>query len=719
MGRHAPLLIAACVHLGLALWVFWGCLWGDRFPFGRDTVSHDILFFDFGWSAVRETGLIPLWNHHLFAGWPWVAAAGWTPWYPPHWVALALPAAFAFTVQYVFHHMWAGLGFTLWGMRLGFGLGPALLAGVLFQMSGHFTTLVHPGHLAKFEAIAWMPWVLAMAHPAFKRGSQRHAVLAALCLAMQILTQHAQIVYYTAAMLVAFALWRQARGLISDRSLFALRPLRLLVVIGALGAAVAAVQLLPATEMIRVSNRAEGVSWEEAIQTSYPPEELVELVWPGLFGSSVDGTYHGRWGERLVSDYLGLVVLVGMLLGIGRAVYRQMQSPGRPQRAWSLLALIALTLLLALGGHTPVYRVFCDWVPGWDRWRSPATIMCVTTFACCTLAGMGWTALLNRGHIRVRHLGTALVVLLILLAAADQRRVVREYVQVAGVRCTEMKGEIQRQFIPSPSGRQFIHTQEMSNAPMLAGARIITGYHPIVLNSYQRLFETLGYNNHLLHRLLDVSTWLTPEGMLLDSPFVLRPRRTLRWRIYGHPESGEGVWMPGTVESAPDQTAALEALRHAADSGDVFSTVAIVGIDPSETQSGGETVLASQCADLGPGLLNEFADAFVQLYLFPRAQRWVVISMPTAPGWRVRGISENEDESFVAHMVRRDRGQIPGHPLEIYPAWGVLWAVHLQGDEVFLFAEYRPATVRLGLFITLASLALALALLIRWRRIDQ
>ena len=204
--------LAGLVHLLLALWVFRGCLEPGLIPHGRDTVSHDVLFFDHGWSSLRETGLIPLWNHQLFAGWPWVAAAGWTPWYPPHWLALVAPIAFAFTMQYVLHHAWAGLGFTIWGRALGVGFGPALLGGVLFQMSGHVTTLVYPGHLSKFEAIAWVPWVMAFSQMALKTGSRRSAILAAVCLAMQILTQHAQIVYYTAGLLLALALWHWLRG---------------------------------------------------------------------------------------------------------------------------------------------------------------------------------------------------------------------------------------------------------------------------------------------------------------------------------------------------------------------------------------------------------------------------------------------------------------------------------------------------------------------------
>jgi hypothetical protein len=764
--------LAAALHLGLALWVFHACLQPGLFPYGRDTVFHDILFFDHGWSTVRETGLIPLWNHHLFAGWPWVAAAGWTPWYPLHWIALFAPIAFAFTMQYALHHAWAGLGFTLWGRALDLGFGPALLGGVLFQMSGHFTTLVFPGHLSKFEAIAWMPWVMALFLMTLNRRSGRLALLAAVCLAMQILTQHAQIVYYTVGLLVALALWRAFLGsrverqgwMAPDEPAFAqrsLRPLRYLIGVGLLAGALALVQLLPAMEMIRISNRAEGVSWEEAVQTSYPPRELTELVWPGLFGSSVDGTYRGAWGERLVSDYLGMVTVLGALFITVSALlgtffttvspgFRSSLSPWlfRPvTRTLALISLLILTLLLALGDHTPLYRLLYDWLPGWDRWRSPATIMCVSTFAACTLAAMGWGGVLSRER---RSLGVGMVAVLIALAVVDQARVVRRHVEPVSL--YEMRRFISGQYSPISFSqeikwRHYIHTQELSNAPLARrSAFLITGYHPITLNTHQLLFETLGYNNPQLHRLLGVNSWLTPRERPLDPPFELItdyreiPVRSARYLFYRSAEAGQGMWTPGTVTRAETREQALTELSDAVEANMTFEQVAIVGIDPAETASGLPTRLGSDmllnfadfrdvwnqnpppnnrpmsremliCYSMptSNGLIPNPDSLLVAAGSFPQEPRWLIISMLLAPGWKLWGVT---DPHFDYQRAYHTHLSIPSSSrrLKIHPAWGVLWGVQIQGDEAFLYAEYRPASVRLGLFVTLAALAVVLAL---------
>jgi hypothetical protein len=696
----------------LALWVFRDCLAPGLFPHGRDTVSHDILFFTSGWETVRDTGVIPLWNHQLFAGWPWVAAAGWTPWYPAHWLALVAPIAFAFTMQYVLHHAWAGLGFTIWGRALGLSFGPAILGGVLFQMSGHVTTLVYPGHLSKFEAIAWLPWVMAFSHMALKTGSRRSTISAAACLAMQILTQHAQIVYYTAGLLLALALWHWLRGsrvegreasnsTLSPRSL---RPLRSLVSIGLIAAGLAMVQLLPATEMIRVSNRAEGVSFAEATDTSYPPEELVELVWPGLFGSSVDGTYRGRWGERLVSDYLGLVTVIGALLAIGFAAARR-EGP----RVWVLLGLLVFTLLLALGKYTPLCRLFYDWLPGWDRWRSPATIMILSTFAACTLAAIGWahsaSALLPARH----RLSKGIVLALLVAGALDQLRTVRRHIGPSQRPLPESIAAMRRA-VPIPEsplhvGRLTLIDHELSNMPLYTWTGSINGYHPIVLGRYENLLKARGYNDLQLHRLLGVRLWLGRPGADIGENFVeigVQPGRSstpAAWVAHTAPNAGEHYWTPARVEGVPDASSALARLAALDESRNVFEFAPIEGMEGMVIQeTSARFSELFQRNDVGhERFINRVR--YLDVHRFLREAQWVIFSQFVAPGWKV-----------WAHHAERGRRPVPLHA-----AWGGLWALRLDAEES-VTAEYRPASVRFGLFVTLASLATALTLRLSVRK---
>lgn len=741
---RALVALAGVIHFAIALWIFRDCLAPGLFPYGRDTVGHDILFFDYGWSVVRDTGLIPLWNHQLFAGWPWVAAAGWTPWYPPHWVALFAPVVFAFTLQYLLHHAWAGLGFTVWGRVLGLRFGPALLAGVLFQVSGHFTTLVFPGHLAKFEAIAWMPWILCASVLACERTSVRYALLAAICLAMQILTQHAQIVYYTVGLVAALSAWQLLKPMFSSKAQRSLSPLWLLIFIGFISGALALVQLLPATEMIRISNRAEGVSWEEAVDTSYPPEELVELAWPGLFGSSTEGTYHGRWGERLVSDYLGVVTLIGIILAL--LIPLSPRGSGdkgvRGSRVILLMALLIVSLLLALGKYTPLYRLLYDWLPGWNRWRSPATIMCVSTFAACTLAGMGWDALMRRSVNR--WFVSGVIGLLVVGAVADETRVARHHVigisheDRREVRAASvLSGHHQQSSVEEielfspPFGRAFLFTQEYSNALMVEGTEVITGYHPILLGRYQRMIETMGYNNPNFHRLLGVTVWGWPPQMPTDPQYDSWPMRhfgTSPHPFYLHmPEGwqqrsltvpGEMLWVPAGVIPATTPEALREALRAFETAEDnPFGQAVIESPGLSKPVEQGEPRLGSEMirdyqegwngVTFSPGEetyalwkrtqpagLGHRCNAFTaHVALGGAGDRWVVLSQFAAPGWRFHGNDLLQD------------------PNRIGIAWDALMAVRVDGPAV-IEAVYRPATVRLGLFVSLISLAFVLALLI-------
>lgn len=742
-GGRVEILSAVALHLGLAIWVFLPCLGPGLFPYGRDTLSHDILFFEQGWATVRGTGLVPLWNHHLFAGFPWVAAAGWTPWYPPHWVALVAPAAFAFTVQYLLHHAWAGLGFTVFGRALGLAPAAALLGGVLFQMSGHFTTLVYPGHLAKFEAIAWMPWVLAASLRASGGASARRALWGGVCLAMQVLTQHAQIVYYTVGLLVSLLALR-----LVSRRVCAL-PLCGLTL--AAGASLALVQLLPAAEMKSVSNRAGGVSWREAVFSSYPPEELPELAWPGLFGTSVDGTYHGRRGERLVSDYLGLVTLAGVGLSL-------VLARGRTRlHVALLLALFGLSIGAALGEFRHVYGLLYEWLPGWRNWRSPATVMCVSTFAACTLAAMGWGALLTRRARLARWLAPVLIA----AAVADQTRVARTYVQPAPVTLARMHESFWEIYPFSPAHRvfrSFYTTQEMSNVPMMERLSVPMGYHPIMLGRWQALVEALGFDDPDLHRLLAVRTWHFPPEMGLPPGYQPRRRRftseplaTAHWLAASRAAGGQLAWLPGTVMGFETDAAALEGLRafqtqprFASDERAIFSAAGITGLPghgleqpvehpadfwmglSEERASAEEEAIAESWPVFG---VNRFSYPIGDLIEsvrsseqgWPEEGRWAVLSMFCAPGWQVSAVDRDafgSEEIFRIGITREEREALSrGVPcpdrsrrVEVHPAWGALWAIHLTGHESILFAQCRPATVRLGFVVTLAALMVVLAL---------
>lgn len=382
---------------------------------GQDTLSHDYPAMVWGWQQIRQSGRIPLWNPAWFGGQPFVASQTFMAFYPPNALGLVLPFPFAFNFQYLLHLALAGwvMGHAL--RRRGYGLWIAGWGGLAWAASGHLATLVGPGHLQKLQAIVWLPWVaggLGDLLSGSPRGRRSIWTFGA-GLTLQVLAGHLQIVYLSLAMgtLEGLGRWglrglamlnRKRHGQIAPlavashrKSLLKQSMLRLALALG-FAVGLSAIFWLPTIEFAGTSNRQAGLSYDEAILSSMPPEEAFEWCMPRLLGDSMPhgrGVYLGRFGEnngtggeRIISDYVGASVLLLMLAAL--------TLPHRRRKAsWAWFLFGACLLWLIGGGYHPQFHPLAlKLIPGLDRFRSPATMMVLFTYACVLMSCAGLAA---------------------------------------------------------------------------------------------------------------------------------------------------------------------------------------------------------------------------------------------------------------------------------------------------------------------------------------
>ncbi len=424
----APRVKAALVPLWFLLLplLLYGRALGDNwFLFGTDTYSHDYIMHLYGWNSILNAGRLPLWCPYLFCGTPFIASFALCPFYPSQLFYFLFPHNTAFTLQYV-AAVWAAGGLFWWWLRrsLHCGAATAFWGGTAMALSGHFLTLTYAGHLQKMMALAWVPLALGATRIIIRRRpgappptrvswrdalppphARRGALLLAVAIAMQFLASHTQIAYATIILCAAYTaaaagaqVWdarRRRMEMIASSSTTATPPIAhqtllrasirgvLFVAALALGFFFAGMQMFPGMEMSGISNRADGVSFTEAVETSYPPGEIAEYIVPRMRGDSVRGSavpYYGAWGERIVSDYLGALIVALAVVGL---VLR------RGRMKWFLAAAGLGALIIGLGQFTPLYKVLFALVPGFNRFRSPGTFMFVTNFCVLTLAALG------------------------------------------------------------------------------------------------------------------------------------------------------------------------------------------------------------------------------------------------------------------------------------------------------------------------------------------
>ncbi len=381
----------------------------------------------------------PVWNPWLNGGQPLLSNPNYAAFYPPSWLVLALPPAYALNWLVIGH---AALGFA-GAYRLVRRLGgePAAAALAALAWSGGGAALSLVSALTLFCGMAWLPWTLTWCDAALRPGPPAHrrrcALAGGAALALQALNGEPATVAVTAlavaclALSAAGAALREARAgrraapapeRRSSPAAAVARTLAPLALAGVVALGLAAVQILPTWARLAGSARAGGLPAARAAVWSAPPARLAELAWPRFFGDPArlqEGLYFGwhlndRGYPYVPSIYPGLLLSI---LGLSALVRSRVPRRG----AWAAAALAGA--VLALGRHDPLYGALRRVVPGLALLRYPEKFVLLLIAALVFAGALGWQWLAAERRAGRRDaadfpLALALVVLATALALA-------------------------------------------------------------------------------------------------------------------------------------------------------------------------------------------------------------------------------------------------------------------------------------------------------------
>ena len=152
----------------------------------------------------------------------------------------------------------------------------------------------------------------------------------------------------------------------------------------------------------RENEELTNYSW--ATTWSFPPEEVIDLVVPGMFGlktGSREYPYWGRTGKtpewtlqnpvgfqnfNFAGNYLGLLTFFLMLIAWLRK---------RNDETWFWTSVFVLSLLLAFGRFFPLYRLFYE-IPFMDKFRNPNKFLHLVHLSSVMIALQGLVYFENR-----------------------------------------------------------------------------------------------------------------------------------------------------------------------------------------------------------------------------------------------------------------------------------------------------------------------------------
>jgi hypothetical protein len=373
-------------------------------------ISRDhYLFYNprsfFAAESMRQ-GVLPLWNPYVGCGVPFQANLQSAIFYPLSALYYLLPFQSGYKYFIIVHYLLGALGMFHLMRRWGSSQTASLYAGLVFAFGGYLASI--NDNVAFVTAGIWLPLVLACYHQALRTGSYPYAALTGLVIAVQIYAGDAS--FCVLASLMCMVIYTFFWPVINrePQSCSRLQQWKLLGLGWVAGVGLAAIQLLPFSEFVSYSHRLGGLGFEQRTRHSLHPLELLQLLIPYAFGSTVPQT---RWFGQMWLD----TAYLGVFPGIFAAVFI---ACTRDRLKYFLLSLAGLGLFLALGKYNPLFR-FAHWIiPGVNMIQFPVKFLCITSFALAVMAGKGLECCSMAAHHQGRTRAIARAVFCVLLCLA-------------------------------------------------------------------------------------------------------------------------------------------------------------------------------------------------------------------------------------------------------------------------------------------------------------
>ena len=376
-----------------------------------DLVLENLVWKEFIVRSLRA-GEVPLWNPHLFAGVPFLAAGQHSALYPLSVLFYVLPLARAYGLFSLIQLWLAGTFMYVFVRVLRLGRFPALVAGIVYQLSAFFVVSVVFTMI--IAAAAWLPLLLAVTEIMVRKQEEKgsgpfvpilYVLIGALALGTHVLAGHPEILVYTLLVVAYYALARLALLWWELRNWKpVVRLAAWLVLMVGLGLGLGSIQLIPLFELVSHNFRQGSVAYADVVGWAYPTRQIITFVVPDFFGNPA---HHGYWDlisrqwvavDRIfwgiknyveAGSYVGVLPLILALVAVAPIGSKRgiQEPPARRRVVWIFAVLGVASLLFAFG--TPLYALLYYGLPGVKQLHSPFRWVFPYTLSIAVLSGFG------------------------------------------------------------------------------------------------------------------------------------------------------------------------------------------------------------------------------------------------------------------------------------------------------------------------------------------
>lgn len=311
----------------------------------KNPITTDVVSFIFPMQMyavdLLKQGTMPLWNPLILTGTPLLANFQSAPFSPTNIFHFILPKLSAWSLQIIFQPLLAAIFLYLLLREFGLSKLSSISGGIFFAFAGFSMIWMEwNGHSL---TAAFFPLIFLLTIKWLKTGKLFFGGLLSAVFALQIFSGYPQIILYEVlALLILLFFYLDFKKAIS------------LGIFLGLGIGIAAIQILPALELLKYSQR--GI--EDVLNTSafLPWQYLITFFAPDFFGNHATGNFWGEGDYTLVAGYSGVVVTI--LSGLGLLSKFEDEQSSRASRTKNVrfaFGLIILSLFIALPNPLSIF----------------------------------------------------------------------------------------------------------------------------------------------------------------------------------------------------------------------------------------------------------------------------------------------------------------------------------------------------------------------------
>jgi len=409
LRQHKNDILILFIFLCLVLTFFWRVIFLREVWYVIDHSLQNYPFRAFFADGLKQ-GKLHLWCPYIYSGFPLFAESQTGFAYPFNLIFFFLfPTSIAYHYGMVFHYFLAGLFMYLFLRQIRLQRASSFFGAAAFMFSGFMVTRLL--HVNIINVAVWLPLILFFIERGFETWKKHNFVYAGLSLGIQFLAGYFPVSLY---ILLGFSLYFVAKTVFvfsekRSKQVLAMAIVFYLIVL-VVGFGIGAIQLIPMYELSRMSFRSHGMTYDVATTWSMPIQQLITILIPDFYGNPMKNT----WGP--VINYWEICMYMGILplLFIFPAFAFK-----RDKYACLYGGFALLYLLLAMGSHTPLYRLLYA-LPVYNSVRIPSRLLYLFSFWMIVLSALGLDRLLtidrNREHKLVRTWAIVLITIAIAIA---------------------------------------------------------------------------------------------------------------------------------------------------------------------------------------------------------------------------------------------------------------------------------------------------------------